>query len=203
MDYIKCVKGQFVLVRNYRDAFDLEKFIEKYLEEYFNKYPLIVGDLSSSILRLKGFDDDNKINDYLDHSCAFGCPFYVLKKVHSYEEFQKYVRTHKEYKEEERVNIHNMEKENFDKESLILETSEKQKPRFNIDMEKINSISIGTLPKDLIEAGNNYKENKKVEPEVEMQTYVSASPDFDPSLKEKNKNKKNRDNHHAKKRENR
>ena len=30
----KCVKGMFELVKNYREAFNLEAFQSKYLEEY-------------------------------------------------------------------------------------------------------------------------------------------------------------------------
>lgn len=213
MEYIKCAKGQYILIRNYRDAFNLENFMEKYLEEYFNKYPYIVGDISSSILRLKGFDDNpgspnnhSRIDEYLDTSCAFGCPFYVLKRIESFDEFSKYKATHKDIVEVERVKIKFNEKENFDKENLVLETSLKSKPNIVIDMDKINKLPKGSLPSDLLDSNNNNnKENNKIkEPEIETTTYVSSSPDFDPSLKKDNKNnnfynknKKNRDKNNA------
>lgn len=80
-------KGRFKVVRNYRDAFKLEIFEEKYIEECFDKYLYIVGDISSGILRIKGFDANPKsknyfgfIDDYLELSCAMGCPHYVLKE---------------------------------------------------------------------------------------------------------------------------
>lgn len=209
MEFIKCVKGNFILTRNYRDAFNLEKFSEKYLEEYFDKYLYIVGDISSGILRLKGFDDNPKsqnycgnIDNYLDTSCAFGCPFFVLKRVKSEEDFQKYEKNHHERDEESKYKINPIEKENFDKESLILETSKKNKPNIIIDADRINTLPIGSLPADLVEKDGNSDYNKSVNTkpvEEATQTYVSSSPDFDPSKKQnggfkrynnKNKNSK-------------
>lgn len=216
MEYIKCQKGQYILIRNYRDAFNLDNFMDKYLEEYYNKYPYIVGDISSSILRLKGFDDKpgspnnyERIDEYLDTSCAFGCPFYVLKRISSFDDFSKYKASHKEIVEVERVKIKFNEKENFDKENLVLETSVKNKPNIVIDSDKISKLPKGSLPLDLIDNGNNNSNNKEVkakEVEVETTTYVSSSPDFDPSLKKENKNnnffnknRKNRDKKNARK----
>ncbi len=216
MEYIKCQKGQYILIRNYRDAFNLDNFMDKYLEEYYNKYPYIVGDISSSILRLKGFDDKpgspnnyERIDEYLDTSCAFGCPFYVLKRIGSFDDFSKYKASHKEIVEVERVKIKFNEKENFDKENLVLETSVKNKPNIVIDSDKISKLPKGSLPLDLIDNGNNNSNNKEVkakEVEVETTTYVSSSPDFDPSLKKENKNnnffnknRKNRDKKNARK----
>ena len=216
MEYIKCQKGQYILIRNYRDAFNLDNFMDKYLEEYYNKYPYIVGDISSSILRLKGFDDKpgspnnyERIDEYLDTSCAFGCPFYVLKRIGSFDDFSKYKASHKEIVEVERVKIKFNEKENFDKENLVLETSVKNKPNIVIDSDKISKLPKGSLPLDLIDNGNNNSNNKEVkakEVEIETTTYVSSSPDFDPSLKKENKNnnffnknRKNRDKKNARK----
>lgn len=199
MEYLKCVKGQYIILRNYRDAFNLEKFVEKYLEEYFDKYSYIVGDISSSILRLKGFSENpkspnyyEKIDEYLDTSCAFGCPFYVLKRIKSYEEYEKFKKTYKEKPEEERIKIYLAEKENFDKENLVLTTSVKNKEAINIDLENLTKLTIGKLPPDLVEAKTQTKETTVVpkEEEAPTQTYVSASPDFDPALKKEN-NKNN------------
>ncbi len=214
MEYLKCIKGQFIILRNYRDAFNLEKFADKYLEEYFDKYNYIVGDISSSILRLKGFSENPKspnyyakIDEYLDSSCAYGCPFYVLKRIGSYEEYEKFKKEYKEKPEEERIKIYIAEKENFDKENLVLSISEKTNRPININMDDLTKITVGKLPLDLIEK-NDKKPVENVEKvEVETQTYVSASPDFDPSLKKEQKSKnmcrpnkknnKNRDNKNA------
>lgn len=190
----------YKIQRNYRDAFNEEAFIDKYIEECFDKYMYIVGDISSGILRLKGFDinmrDKNPygvIDHYLEVSCAFGCPYYILKRIKSEDEYNKLAAKPEPEVKEEKPLITPIEKENFDKDSLVLETSRKNKPNIIIDSKKINSIPIGELPADLKEAvekdlanNNSQRESQKAKEEsnVEMQTYVSASPDFDPSKKE-------------------
>ena len=50
----------YLLVKNYRDAFVEEMFLERYTS-YFSGYDYIVGDIAYNKLRLKGFyDDKNK-----------------------------------------------------------------------------------------------------------------------------------------------
>jgi len=58
---IKSSKGLYKVEKNYREAFNLEMFQDKYIEECFDKYQYIVGDFSSNILRLKGFDDNDTL----------------------------------------------------------------------------------------------------------------------------------------------
>jgi uncharacterized protein YutD len=214
---VKCSKGMYRVLKNYRDAFKVEEFQEKYLEECFDKYPYIVGDISSTILRLKGFDDNPKspsfyknIDKYIEDSCAFGCPYFVLTRIHSEQEYQKLEAEDSDpITTDERFDIKTIQKENFDKESLVLKTTPKSKANIVIDSSKLNNVPKGTLPPDLVEIAkteknnqnNNRKNNNQVQKEKEPeQTFVSASPDFDPSKKEKkgkfnnnrNKNKHNR-----------
>ena len=200
---IKSNKGLYKLERNYRDAFNLEAFQEKYIEECFDKYQYIFGDLSSNILRLKGFDDNPNSNNYyknidkfIDDSCAFGCPYFVLSRIHSENEFKALEKNDSDpITTDSRFDITTIKKENFDKESLVLATTPKTDVNVVIDPTKLNSIPKGTLPNDLAEIikndkaqnNNNQRKNnssaqKEKEPE---QTFVSASPDFDPSKKEK------------------
>lgn len=203
----KCVKGMFELVKNYREAFNLEAFQSKYLEEYFDKDMYIVGDISSEILRLKGFNTDPKsdnyygfIEDYLEISCAFGCPYYVLKRIKNEDEYRRLEKEGKPVDtEDDRITIHPMTKENFDKESLVLKPSQKGKPNIVIDPRKINSIPKGELPKDLVDDNDskdqNKKGNKEVEEKVVTQTFVSASEGFDPSkMKDRRKNQDRKNN---------
>jgi uncharacterized protein YutD len=214
---VKCSKGMYRVLKNYRDAFKLEEFQEKYLEECFDKYPYIVGDISSTILRLKGFDDNPKspsfyknIDKYIEDSCAFGCPYFVLTRIHSEQEYQKLEAEDSDpITTDERFDIKTIQKENFDKESLVLKTTPKSKANIVIDSSKLNNVPKGALPPDLVEIAkteknnqnNNRKNNNQAQKEKEPeQTFVSASPDFDPSKKEKkgkfnnnrNKNKHNR-----------
>ena len=89
--------GNFELVKNDRDAFDLVQFENKYLPEYFNKYVFIVGDLADGILRLKGFSLDSKspnyfhyIPEYLVESCAYNCKYFILKRLRENREDDKF-----------------------------------------------------------------------------------------------------------------
>ena len=83
--------NSYKLIKNYRDAFDEEAFLEK-CTSYFKEYDYIVGDIAYSKLRLKGFNNKNnknynKINDYknvekyINENCAYGCRYFILEKV--------------------------------------------------------------------------------------------------------------------------
>lgn len=195
----RCEKGMFLVQENYRDAFNLEMFISKYIEECFDKYLYLVGDISSGVLRLKGFDSSPKsssyignVRDYLETSCSFGCPYYLLKRVKSEAEYEHLLNIEKNKKPViEKPLITPIQKENFDKESLILKSNPKTKVKIVIDPNKINQMPQGHLPKDLEEIINQEaKEIKTKEEVVVVQTasYVSASPDFDPSKIKRNHN---------------
>ncbi len=151
---IKSKKGNYELLTIFKNSFDLEKFEEAYIEECFDKYPYIVGDISDGILRLKGFSVDSKksnyyknIDTYISKSCAFEAPYYILRRIKNPVELE----TLKD-KEPNVIAIPNretLEKENFDKDSLILESSIKNKPNIVLNIERINNISIGQLPQEL------------------------------------------------------
>ncbi|MDE6661631.1 MAG: YutD family protein [Anaeroplasmataceae bacterium] len=191
-------KGRFKVESNYRDAFRLEAFEEKYIEECFDKYLYIVGDISSGILRLKGFDTNPKsknyfgfIEDYLELSCAMGCPYYILKRIQSDKEYQHELSHPKEPKTDGFV-IHSLTKENFDKESIVLETTPKGSPNIVIEAEKLNRIPKGELTGDLKELAKQDTQNNPTRRVVEKpevsQSYVSSSPGFVPN---QNNNKNN------------
>lgn len=186
---IETKKGTYKVNSNYRDAFRLDIFEEKYIEECFDKYIYIVGDISSGILRLKGFDTNPKsknyfgfIDDYLNDSCAPGCPYYILKRIQSDNEYQKEL-SHPSDPKNEGFEIHPLIKESFDKESIILESTAPDAPRIHIDPIKLNAIPKGELSTELrniIEQENQV--NNKPQPVVEAtQSYVSSSPGFVPN----------------------
>lgn len=69
-----------------------EEQLKEMVTDYFLNYDYIVGDWSYNKLRLKGFNNKNnknfnKINDYskldeyLENNCAYGCKYFVLKKL--------------------------------------------------------------------------------------------------------------------------
>lgn len=201
-------KGRYKLESNYRDAFKLEEFEEKYIEECFDRYIYIVGDISSGILRLKGFDTTPKsknyfgfIEDYLNGSCAIGCPYYILKRIQSDNEYQKEMDHPSSVKTEGFV-IHPLSKESFDKENITLETTPAVAPNISIDPAKINDIPKGELSKDLLEIiKQDTKEtnNKVVEKPQATQSYVSSSPGFVPNQNRNNNFKNHRNNKKNKK----
>ncbi len=196
-------KGKFKVESNFRDAFRLEVFEEKYIEECFDKYLYIVGDISSGILRLKGFDGNPKsknyygfIEDYLELSCAMGCPYFVLKRIQSEKEYQNELEHPSEPKSSSFV-IHTITKESFDKENLMLETTPKGRPNIMIESSKLNQIPKGSISVELKESMKQDSQNAPKQPErAEVsQSYISSSPGFVP-----NKNRKNNHNNRNRKR---
>ncbi|XMB86291.1 DUF1027 domain-containing protein [Mycoplasmatota bacterium WC44] len=87
MDIIRVKNRKFTILKEYRDSFNLEDLESKYIEEVFDKYDYILGDFSAGLLRIKGFYHNNKLDnykhipDYINESCAYGCPFYILKRI--------------------------------------------------------------------------------------------------------------------------
>lgn len=205
---IESKKGRFKVDSNYRDAFKLEEFEEKYIEECFDKYMYIVGDISSGILRLKGFDTNPKsknyfgfIEDYLELSCAMGCPYFILKRIQSDNEYQKELSHPSPVKTEGFV-IHNLVKESFDKESIVLETTPGEEPKIVIDPSRMNRIPKGELTedlKDIIKQESASTNNNRALEKVEVsQSYVSSSPGFVPNQNRNNFRKNNKNKNHKK-----
>ena len=91
MKIINVNEIDYEVITDYRDAYDDEVFKEK-CTDYFNDFDYIVGDWAYNKLRLKGFNDKknpncNKFNNfenldnYLKNNCAYGCRYFVLKKI--------------------------------------------------------------------------------------------------------------------------
>ena len=196
---IKNEKGIYFLERNYRDAWQEQAFIDKYIEECYDKYPYLVGDIASGILRLKGFNSDPKgpdfvgnVDDYLETSCAIGCAYYLLKRIKP-EEIDKY--QNKETITTSDIHITPLQKVSFDKEQLVLESNPKKKANIVLNIERVNSIPKPIVSADILEfikedkaassKENSFRRNeiKEEKKEENVTTYVSGSADFDPSKK--------------------
>lgn len=91
MKTITVENNNYELIKDYRDAFNLEDFTSKYTD-YFYDYDYIVGDIAYNKLRLKGFyDKKNKkvkeinnyelLDNYLTNNCANDCKYFILKKI--------------------------------------------------------------------------------------------------------------------------
>lgn len=91
MEKIKINCNDFEIIENFKDALDLDNLSEM-VTDYYDMFDYIVGDWAYGKLRLKGFCEKtnknfNKINDfsgiknYIENYCAFGCKYFVLKKI--------------------------------------------------------------------------------------------------------------------------
>lgn len=82
---------EYEIIKDYRDAFDKEEFINR-CTDYFFPYDYIVGDYAYGKLRLKGFYDDknpkatkinkySSVDKYIQDNCAYGCKYFIAKKL--------------------------------------------------------------------------------------------------------------------------
>lgn len=91
MNNIEVNNKKYELIKNYKEAFDKEEFLEK-CTDYFYDYDYIVGDIAYGKLRLKGFYDEKSkkvkkinnyknIDEYFKRYCANDCKHFILKKI--------------------------------------------------------------------------------------------------------------------------
>ena len=91
MKKVKIENIEYEIVKDYRDAFNEEEFINK-CTDYFYEFDYVVGDWAYEKLRLKGFYDDNNskskpnnkistLDKYLKEKCAYGCKYFVAKRI--------------------------------------------------------------------------------------------------------------------------
>lgn len=85
---VETTVGIYELIKNHKDAFDIVKFQERYVEEIYDKYDYIIGDVSSEMLRLKGFYKDlekgqnyKEIPIYLNETCNYNTAYFILKRT--------------------------------------------------------------------------------------------------------------------------
>ena len=91
MKTIEVENNKYEIIKDYKNAFDLDEFISHYTD-FFEDYDYLLGDIAYSKLRLKGFyDEKNKkakpinnyknVNKYLEENCSVECKYYILKKI--------------------------------------------------------------------------------------------------------------------------
>ncbi len=168
---IKTTKGCFEVLKNVREALNIENFQTAYLEEFFDSYPYIVGDIASNTLRLKGFSNDNKkdnyykfIPEYLSESCAYRGAYFILRRINDNE----YNQLAEKYKKNPNPDITKGEEATFtivktpyDKEALELESTQGGNPNIILDMARINAVRSFPLPDDLKEDPKTISENMR------------------------------------------
>ena len=91
MNKITTEKNEYKLIKNYKEGFNKDIFLEKYTD-FFDDYDYIVGDFAYDKLRLKGFcnkdnklfnkiNDKNNMDNYIKEDCAYECKYFILEKI--------------------------------------------------------------------------------------------------------------------------
>lgn len=82
--------ASYNIVKDVKDAIDVEVLQEK-ITDYYDSFDYIVGDWAYGKVRLKGFNkktnknfkpnnDIDKVEDYINNNCAYGCRWFILEK---------------------------------------------------------------------------------------------------------------------------
>ena len=90
MEKINIEQKEFEIIKNYKNGYNKDEFINKYTE-YFDEFNYVVGDWAYGKLRLKGFYEKNNkkckeinnfenLDKYLKENCAFDCAYFVAKR---------------------------------------------------------------------------------------------------------------------------
>ena len=91
MQIIEINNRQYEVIKNYKDALNIEELKEK-VTDYFDDFDYIVGDIAYNKLRLKGFNEKTnknykplndvaQVEDYINNSCAYGCKWFMIKQI--------------------------------------------------------------------------------------------------------------------------
>lgn len=153
---IKLKTSYFEVLKNTRQALNLEQLATCYIEEFYDNFPYIVGDICDSKLRLKQFSYDrnskdyfHKIPDYLLESCCYKPAYFILHRISE----DEYLKREKEAEDEVITSgdtiCEKLEKVPFDKENLVLTKSEKEAPNIKLDMNRLTSVKAFSLPLDI------------------------------------------------------
>ena len=82
---------KYELVKNQNEAFNVEDLQDK-ITDYYDSFDYILGDYAYGKVRLKGFNtkenknfkpinDYEKIDEYIENYCAYGCKYFILKRI--------------------------------------------------------------------------------------------------------------------------
>ena len=91
MKKIELIEAEYEIMENNKDALD-ENILQEKFTDFFQDYDYIVGDWAYDKLRLKGFcekenkmykpfNDKEQIKNYIETKCAYGCKYFILKKI--------------------------------------------------------------------------------------------------------------------------
>ena len=152
---VKTTKGYYEILKNVRDAFNIDTFEAYYIEEIFDKYDYIVIDYADQKPRIKGFDSkESKVNfhyimDYVVESCNYLAPYAILRRVD-----EAFFNLHKDDPSTEEITkplgyIDSIEKENYDKDNLVLAQSISCEADVKFDSSRYSNVQLFELPDDI------------------------------------------------------
>lgn len=154
---IKIKDSYFEVLKNTKDALNIEQLTEAYIEEWYDSFPYIVGDISDLKLRLKHFSEKkesndyfHKIPDYIIESCTYKPAYFILHRITEADYLARKDEKITEGITSGDTEVFKMEKVPFDKENLKLEKTEKNKPNIRIDIQKETAVKTFPLPEDLL-----------------------------------------------------
>lgn len=82
---------KYEVIKNYNDGLNVQD-LEGKITDYYDEFDYILGDYAYNKVRLKGFNNKNnknykdindydKIDDYIKNYCAYGCKYFILKRI--------------------------------------------------------------------------------------------------------------------------
>ena len=82
---------KYEVIKNYKDALNVEDLKDK-ITDYYDSFDYILGDYAYGKVRLKGFNEKSnknykpindyaKVDEYLENCCAYGCKYFILKRI--------------------------------------------------------------------------------------------------------------------------
>ena len=89
MEIVVIDDKKYEVMENVKDALNIED-LEGKITEYYDGFDYILGDYAYGKVRLKGFNDKenkkfkpvndiNKVDEYIENCCAYGCKYFILK----------------------------------------------------------------------------------------------------------------------------
>lgn len=80
---------KYEVIKNEKDALDISD-LEGKITDYYDSFDYILGDYAYGKVRLKGFNDKNnkyfkpvndiqKVDDYIEKYCAYGCKYFIFE----------------------------------------------------------------------------------------------------------------------------
>lgn len=188
---IKVKQRYFEVLKNTKEALNLEQLERCYIEEWYDNFAYVVGDISDGKLRLKQFSDNprnkdyyEKISKYLAESCNYKPVYFILHRI---DENEYKARLNEPENPEITVGdpeAPKLEKESFDKDSLVLTKSQKNRPNIRIDIYKQTNVTAFELPADL---------KKEIQKERQQEQKANKANKNNRSNRSNNKNNQKND----------